>query len=257
MRTTWITSSALGLALAVGGAGRGLAQSAGPVMNSPQFVNPQYPEVGIGVYVAPPASTATGGGSSTGSSDFGTGSDGTTTDGSNLSELEAQSYGQSAVTAAQNLNLDPNALADIASVESNFENVGDAGGTTTATGPWQVTQGTFNYINQEYGLGYSASDINNPDDEAVVASYTIQNYAQQLQNLTGSPPTIAQTYGSYEFGPEYGNALATAPSSATLGSIVPASYLSNNNIPASTTVGQYYAQESAKLGTTASNSVFG
>jgi hypothetical protein len=253
MRRAWLISSALGLALAAGGAGNGVAQSAGPVMNAPQFVNPQYPEVGIGVYVAPPASTETTEGGSTGSS----GSTGTTGDDGNVSELESQSYGQAAITAAQNLNIDPNALADIASVESNFQNVGNAGGTTSATGPWQVTQGTFNYINQEYGLGYSASDITNPDDEAVVASYAVQNYAQQLQNLTGSPPTILQTYASWEMGPANGNAMATAPSSELLSNIVPASFLSNNNIPASTTVGQYYTEESAKLGTTASNSVFG
>jgi hypothetical protein len=253
MRGAWLTSSALGLALAVGGAGNGLSQSVGPVMNAPQFVNPQYPEVGIGVYVAPPASTSTSGDTSSGD---GSGST-TGASGSALSTLESEDYGSAAVADATNLNENPNALADIASVESNFENVGDAGGTTSATGPWQVTQGTFNYINQEYGLGLSPSDINNPTDEAEVAAYTINNYAQQMQSLTGSPPTIVQTYGSYEFGPEYGNALATAPSSATLGSLVPAKYLANNQIPASTTVGQYYANESAKLGSTANDSVFG
>jgi hypothetical protein len=33
--------------------------------------------------------------------------------------------------------------------------------------------------------------------------------------------------------------------------------LSNNNISSSTTVGQYYANESTKLGGTANNAVFG
>jgi hypothetical protein len=248
----WRSAVIFGLALAVGGAGIGLAQSAGPVMNSPMFVNPQYPEVGIGVYVAPPASSTGSGGTSGGS-----GSTGATGGGSNIDDLEAQSYGQAAITAANNLNLDPNALADYASVESGFQNIGDTGGTTSATGPWQVTQGTFNYINQQYGLGYSPTDITNPDDEAVVAAYTIQNYAQQVQTATGSPPTIVQTYGAYEFGPMYGADIATASSSQLLSSIVPASYLSNNNISSSTTVGQYYANESTKLGGTANNAVFG
>jgi hypothetical protein len=254
MRKAWVTSSALGLVLAAGGAGNGLAQSVGPVMNAPQFVKPQYAEVGIGVYVAPPASTAT-----TGDTSSGDGSSGSTAaaNGSSLSTLESEDYGSAAVADATNLNEDPNAMADFASVESNFENIGDAGGTTSATGPWQVTQGTFNYINQLYGLGLSPGDINNPTDEAEVAAYTIDNYAQQVETATNAPPTIVQTYGAYELGPEYGADIASAPSSVTLGSIVPASYLANNNIPPSTTVGQYYAEESAKLGATANNPVFG
>jgi hypothetical protein len=254
MRTALLISSSLRLALAVGGAGDGLAQTVGPVMNAPQFVNPQYPEVGIGVYVAPPASTST-----TGDTSSGDGSSGSTSaaSGSALSTLESEEYGSAAVADARNLNEDPNALADFASVESNFQNIGDTSGTSSATGPWQVTQGTFNYINQEYGLGLSASDITNPTDEAEVAAYTIDNYAQQVETATGAPPTVVQTYGAYEFGPGYGSQIATAPATEPLSDIVPASFLSNNNIPASTTVGQYYTEESAKLGTTASNSVFG
>jgi hypothetical protein len=125
-------------------------------MNAPQFVKPQYAEVGIGVYVAPPASTATSGDTSSGD-----GSSGSTAvaNGSSLSTLESEDYGSAAVADATNLNEDPNAMADFASVESNFENIGDAGGTTSATGPWQVTQGTFNYINQLYGLGVIGAQV--------------------------------------------------------------------------------------------------
>lgn len=226
----------------------------GPVMPAPRMVVPQYPEVGIGIYVSPSASSGGGGVSGQASGSTGTSSPTgpAVTGGSALAELESTSYGQQAVAAAEAAGIDPNELAAFALVESNFQNVGDASGTTSATGPWQVTQGTFNSINQKYGLGFSPSDITNPADEAVVAAYTIQDYAQSVSNITGSPATGVQTYGAYVFGPLYGGSMAAAPPSTPLSQIVPASELANNNMQG-WTVGQFYSTEGRKLGSPANS----
>lgn len=250
------TKSLIGCALVVAGTGLGsaMAQTVGPVNVTPVLPVPTYPEVGVGVYV-PPTSSSTGSGFGGGT---GTGSGSSLSSGSGgnaLSELESQSYGTAAIDAASQAGVSADAMADTALVESDFQNVGDANGTTTATGPWQVTTSTFNYINQKYNLGYSTSDISNPSDEAVVAAYTMNDYAQQVEAETNSPPTIIQTYGAYVFGPGFGGEIASAPASQPLSTIVPANELANNGM-SNWTVGQFYATEAAKMGSSAYSSVF-
>lgn len=250
------TKSLISCALLIAGAGLGSAmgQSVGPVNVAPVLPVPAYPEVGAGVYV-PPTSSSTGPGLR-GSAGAGSGSSlGGGSGSSALSELESQSYGSAAINAASQAGISADAMADTALVESGFQNVGDGNGTTTATGPWQVTTSTFNYMNQKYDLGYSASDISNPSDEAVVAAYTMNDYAQQVEAETRSPPTIVQTYGAYVFGPGYGGEIASAPASEPLATIVPASELVNNGM-SNWTVGQFYSTEAAKMGSSAYSSVF-
>ena len=58
-----------------------------------------------------------------------------------------------------------------------FQNIPTANGSSSATGPWQITTGTCNSTVARYGLGYSASDINDPAAQATVASYIIRDTA--------------------------------------------------------------------------------
>lgn len=66
---------------------------------------------------------------------------------------------------------------------------------------------------------------------------------------------MAQTYAGYVFGPTKGAAIATAPDSTLLSTILPANYLTNNNLPLSTTVGQLNANYAARLGSAANQRV--
>ena len=224
-----------------------LAQQVGPVTEAPVLPVPEYPEVGVGVYV-PPISSDTGTGTTSGA---GTGSPaGTGSEGSALSTLQSQSYGSAAVQAGDQAGVSANAMADIALVESDFQNVGDANGTTDATGPWQVLPSTFNYINQKYDLGLSSSDINNPADEAVVGAYTMKDYASEVGGITGTSPTIVQTYGAYVFGPVAGSQMAGASTSTPLSEYVSSTALGNNGM-SGWTVGEFYSTEAAKMGSSA------
>ncbi len=138
----------------------------------PQII-PSAPEVGLTILQMP------GTGNQMGSGGTGTGAGGGDGGGSTYSgsgtaydQLMAQSYGAAAAAGAQQAGINVNTLADIALVESNFRNIPTASGSTPATGVWQTLPSTFNYYNAKYGLGFSPPDVNNPADQAVVASYT-------------------------------------------------------------------------------------
>ena len=123
-----------------------------------------------------------------------------------------------------------------------------ANGTSAATGPWQIVPGTFEATSARYGLGYTAADINNPQAQAVVANYYIRETAQAVSAATRQPATTLQTWNGYVFGPTNGTKIAVAGDGAYLRDIVPAQYISNNNLPADITVGELNARYAARLG---------
>lgn len=167
-----------------------------------------------------------------------------------LATLARQSYGATAIAYAQEIGVNPNATAAIASAESNFRNVPTANGSTSATGPWQITGGTWDDTVQRYDLPYTPADRTDPEAQAVVGNHVIRQYAAATQNALGRPATTAETYGSYVFGPSVGPRLATASPETALGSIVPAPSLRNNGMQ-SWTVGNFNAHAANRLGAAA------
>ena len=121
---------------------------------------------------------------------------------------------------------------------SGFQNIPTANGSSSATGPWQITAGTFQTSTRSMLLGYSASDITNPTAQAAVASYIIKDYASTVSQATQQPATVVQTYGAYVFGPSAGANIATADPSTPLSQFVSATALANNNMQG-WTVGQF------------------
>ncbi len=235
------------------------------VSDQPERIQPGFQERGVGGYAGPAAAS-----SQTGQTTA-MGSDGTTSaggagvdtsvapgDGGQTSAMTAMlstSYGATAASTAAQTGVNAEAVAAIGQAESKFQNVGTANGTSSATGPWQIVTPTFVGTSQKYGLGYTAADITNPQAQAVEASYIIKDTAAAVSAATNQPATVAQTYAGYVFGPNYGAKIATASDDEPLSHIVPASYLSNNNLPASTTVGQLNANYAARLGAAANQRV--
>lgn len=174
--------------------------------------------------------------------------------GSALAVLQASTFGDAAQAAAQQAGINVESLAGIGEIESRFQNVPTANGSSSATGPWQITTGTWNSTVARYGLGYSASDINDPAAQATVASYIIRDTAQTISNSTGQPATTAQVYAGYLFGPNNGVQIAAAQDSTPLSAIVPQSYLANNGMQ-NLTVGDFRSRISARLGSTANQTV--
>ncbi len=156
----------------------------------PQII-PSYAEVGAPTFVTP-----SGGGSFLG--DTGTGSTGSSsgstdwtgyTSGSGSSAMDsmmATSYGALAASSATQAGVTPEAMADLGQLESGFRNVGTSNGSSSATGPWQITTGTWADEIAKYNLPYTASDITNPAAQATVASYIAKDYSNAVSNADGA-----------------------------------------------------------------------
>ncbi|NVN31225.1 transglycosylase SLT domain-containing protein [Endobacter medicaginis] len=215
---------------------------------------PSIPELGAPQFMMPTGASSVG---TTGSIGSGAGGGASYAAGSTdaLALLQATSFGSGAVAAAQAVGVDPAALAAFGQIESNFRNVAAANGSTSATGPWQITSGTWNDVCRQNGLNYTADDRNDPVANATVAALYMGSIADRISSGTGQPATVAQTYAGYMFGPSTGVALSNATDqSAPLSNYVSATALSNNNMTG-WTVGQYFANVSGRLGSDANGAV--
>jgi len=237
----------------------------------PAQVIPSIPEVGAPNFVTPAgAGSFMGDGGSSSSADGSTNSDGSMGTSSSSTDwtgysgggtaamdaMMATPYGEAAASSATQLGLNPEAMAGLGQLESGFRNVATANGSSSATGPWQITSGTWADTVSKYNLPYTASDITNPAAQAQVASYIAKDYATAVSNKTGQPATVLQTYGAWVFGPSPGGNMARADASDPLSSFVSAKALSNNNMTG-WTVGQFYSTFGNKLGSAASQTVQG
>ncbi len=219
----------------------------------PPEINPSVPEVGVTIMNLPGSGTSPEAGS-TGSGTGMTGGNAPSGSGSAYDQLMATSYGSAAAQDAAAANINVDALAAIGKAESNFQNVPTANGSSSATGPWQITTGTFMQYSNQYGLGYTSADMTNPADNAQVASYIISSYANTVSQATRQPATVAQTYGAYVFGPTAGGQMANASPDTPLSDYVSATALSNNNMTG-WTVGQFYSTIAPRLGSAANETV--
>lgn len=219
----------------------------------PPGINPSVPEVGVTIMDLPGSGGTPGTGSTSGSTST-TGGGTSTGSGSAYDQMMATSYGAAAAQDAAAANINVDALAAIGMAESNFQNVPTANGSSSATGPWQITSGTFMQYSNEYSLGYTPADMTNAADNAQVASYIIASYANTVSQATNAPATVLQTYGAYVFGPSAGSAIATANASEPLSNYVSATALVNNNM-SGWTVGQFQQEMSNRLGSAANETV--
>lgn len=227
----------------------------GPVTATgvPAQIIPTYPEPGAPTFVTP-----AGGSSFLGDTSSSSGSDGSNVwgtysgdGGSAMDAMMATSYGDIASNASTQIGVNPEAMAGIGQTESGFQNVGTSEGTSSATGPWQITTGTWDDTVAKYNLPYTEADRTNPAAQAEVASYIVKDDATTVSNATGQPATVLQTYGAWVYGPTGGSAIAKADPSAQLSDLVSAQAVENNHMTG-WTVAQFNSVFSAKLGSTAS-----
>lgn len=225
----------------------------------PLQIIPAFQEQGAPTFTSPSGSGAGTSQGSTGGSASGAGIGGNT--GSSIGSgalydtLAAQSYGQPAIDTAQQLGNNPNALAAFAQLESGFRNVPTANGSSSATGPWQITAPTWNEYVSRYNLPYTAADRTNPAAQAVVSNYVLRDYANQVSISIGQPATVQQAYGAWVYGPASGSGLASASDPNTpLSNFASASNLAKNNMTG-WTVGQFNAFVGSKVGSVATQTV--
>ncbi len=226
----------------------------------PPQVIPQAVEKGAPTFTTPAGSSSfmgntganfsgSGGGSTVNGPSVGGGG------GSSFQNMMSQSYGQTAYDTAQQIGNNPNALAGFGQLESGFKNIATSNGSSSATGPWQITNPTWNEYVSKYNLPYTAADRTNPNAQAVVANYIIKDYSAQISSSTGSPATLQQTYGAYVFGPQAGKGLASSTDvNEPMSNYVSAQGLQNNGMTG-WTVGQFQNRVTSKIGDLANQTV--
>ena len=242
-----------------------LTSSAAQAQSNPSFINPDglptqiiptFGEVGITWGTTPGGSVSNGGGSGTSSSNTPVMNPGNYQPGSSsaVDALLATDYGATAATVAQQLGVSVEADAAIGQAESGFRNVPTANGSSSATGPWQFTTPTFLSVSQQHGLGYTAADITNPQDQAIASAYLMHDYATTVSQAIGQSATTLQTYGAWVFGTQAGSNIATASPTTPLSDLVSARSLANNGM-SSWTVGQFRQVMTNRLGSAANQAV--
>ena len=255
------SATILGAALILASVGMGgsVAQPV-PVSPSgvPEQIIPRFRETGVPAFSTPAGSgTFGGGGGQPGNSGAGpSGGGGFSAGGNAYDRLAAQPYGQTAIATAQRLGVSPNAVAAIAQAESGFRNVPTANGSSSATGPWQITSPTWDYFVNKYNLPYSSADRTSAEAQANVAPYIIRDYANAVEKAIGQPPTAAQVYGAFVMGPTPGGNIARAQETDALGNYVTARAMANNNMT-SWSVGQFNAFANSRMGSAGSQVVTG
>jgi hypothetical protein len=172
-----------------------------------------------------------------------------------MTSYQASGYSTSGIAAANQYGINPELMAGFAWAESNDTNVPDANGSTSAFGVYQITQGTWNTIAQQYNLPFTNADISNPADQAIVAAAIAQDYGQTVATAIGGPPTVGQVYGAYVFGATPGADMAKAPLDTPLSNIISAQSLANNNMQG-WTVAQFYSFAANRLNGTANDPAF-
>jgi hypothetical protein len=262
------------------GPGLGMAQQAqtldeAPVQVQPTALEPGVPAITVSVGTPNPfpgnggAGTGTGSGTGdgTGGGDGtglgGSGSGGTSAGGStSLSTMLSTPWGASATANAQSVGINPSALAATCVLESgcntNAPSNGGAKGTFQMY-PAAFSDGLKTALAANPGLASQVvqgpNGVNDPTTAAIAASGYLLQSVSALQNAGISNPTILDSRAYYMFGPTYGPQVATAQTTEPLSTFVPQSWLAQNGLSSSTTVGQWQATVSAKAGSAASQVV--
>lgn len=178
-----------------------------------------------------------------------------------LGTMLATPWGQAAADNATALGVNPAALAATCVLESNCQ--ANPGGSGTISGAFQMTNGTFQQTVAEVAasdpaLAAQITAKNDPASQSIAAAQYLLDGAHSLINAGITQPTALDVRGFYQFGPANGPYLAGAPDNqlmvATLTGLSPAT-LAANNITSNTTVGQWRATVTSKIGSAASQPV--
>ncbi len=264
----------LGSGVAVAGVGPETLKGV-PVLPVPMFEETGLPAFSMPVgATALDASTATGGAALTdsGTSTFGNGATGTGSSGdgagsTSMTSMMSRSWGDAASQNAQTVGITPVALAATCQIEAGGCQTNPASASTTITGTFQMLDSTYtSMINAAMAANPSlAANIVpglagklDPATESIAAAQYLKQGATSLQNNGIANPSVLDVRGYYNFGPGNAVAIANAPDGALMSSqisgLTDTQFKSNGINPATTTVGQWRASVTAKIGSSAATS---
>ena len=185
----------------------------------------------------------------------GTGNDGTNS--VPLDTMLSKSWGAAAEANAQSLGVNATALAATCVLESNCQNVG---GTGTINGAFQMSNGTYTAamaaaLQQNPNLAANIvpglAGKSDPATQSIAAAEYLRQGALALQATNLPNPTVLDVRGYYNFGPGNASAVARASNDTVLSNVVPLTldqYRANGITPGVTTIGQWRASVTNKIG---------
>jgi hypothetical protein len=175
-------------------------------------------------------------------------------------DMMQQPWGATAAQNAQAMGVNPDALSAVCAVESNCQNVSNGGGASSASGPWQMIDSTYNAdlqqaLAQNPNLSATGGK-SDPATQSIAAAQDLKNAAQSLQQAGIDNPTMLDARGYYQFGPTFGATLALAQPDQNMAQLLSGTYsasqLRANGISPDTTVGQWRQSIINKAGSGAS-----
>ena len=268
-RAALLASAAVALATASGGPAG--AQVTATTMNGvPLLPIPTYEETGLPPFTMPSgataldASTPTDGSTTTGGDGTGTGSTGDGTGSQSMASMMSRSWGEAASQNAQTVGITPVALAATCQIEAGGCQTNPAASSTTITGTFQMLDSTYTAM-MNSALARNPSLAANivpglagkldPATESIAAAEYLRQGAVSLQNYQVANPTVLDVRGYYNFGPGNAASIAQADDSALMSSqirgLTDKQLLANGITAGVTTVGQWRAGVTSKVGATA------
>lgn len=161
----------------------------------------------------------------------------------------------SAITnAASKTGADPATMFAFADIESSFQPAAAAGGGSSASGLFQITNGTYSNLTTKYGAMYNVTpdSVMDPNSNALMAGALINENTNALKANGITNPTPGQVYITHFMGSGAGPKLISAAQNspdADASLMFPAAAAANPNIFRGKTVSQVYNN----LSTTADN----
>jgi len=227
---------------------------------------PTFDEVGLPPFTMPTGTpTVADPNTPTPPTNTGGGGSGDGSDSVAMATMMSRSWGAAADANAQSLGVNGTALAATCVLESNCQSVG---GTGTINGAFQMSDPTFtaamaSALQRNPSLAANIvpglAGKMDPATQSIAAAEYQRQGAEYLQAHQVADPTVLDVRGFYNFGP--GNAAAVARAqndelmSAQITGLTAAQFRSNGIDPATTTVGQWRASITSKIGQSAANSL--
>ncbi|NKK65642.1 DUF882 domain-containing protein [Rhizobium leguminosarum bv. viciae] len=134
-------------------------------------------------------------------------------------ERKLPSWWNSLEQQASSAGVDSDVLYRIGGAESMFRNVPNAGGTSSAEGPFQIIDGTWEGV----AKAHPELNLNNkrdPEQQARAAPWILREYSDVLRKRTGREPSVGEQYLSWFLGPYDAAKVLNAPSGTDVTGIV-------------------------------------
>jgi len=226
---------------------------------------PTYEEVGLPAFTMPSGTPLTTDPNTPSSpNNPGGGGSGDGSDSTAMAMMMSRSWGAAADANAQSLGVNGVALAATCAIESNCQSLGGAG---TVSGAFQMKDATYTAamaaaLQRDPSLAAKIvpglAGKMDPATQSIAAAEYERQGAEYLQAHQVANPTVLDVRGFYNFGPGNAAAIARAQNDELMSSQITGltadQFKANGIDAATTTVGQWRASISSKIGQSAANS---